>query len=36
MYQDIPALALLENDKDLDEMANSQPDQRLCRLVSRK
>ena len=36
MYQGIPALALLENDKDLDQMANSKPDQRLCRLVSRK
>ena len=34
--QGIPALACLANDKDLDQLANSQPDQHLCRLVSRK
>ena len=34
--QGIPALALLANDKDLDQLANSQPVQRLCRLSSRK
>ena len=34
--QGIPALALLANDKDLDQLANSQPDQGLCRLLSIK
>ena len=34
--QGIPALACLANDKDLDQLANSQPDPRLCRLLSRK
>ena len=34
--QGIPALACLANDKDLDQLANSQSDQRLCRLLSRK
>ena len=34
--QGIPALACLTNDKDLDQLANLQPDQCLCRLLSRK
>ena len=34
--QGIPALALLANDKDLDQLAISQPDQCLCRSLSRK
>ena len=34
--QGIPALACLANDKDLDQLANSQSDQRHCRLLSRK
>ena len=34
--QGIPALALSVKDKDLDQVANSQPDQCLCRLLSRK
>ena len=34
--QGIPALACLANDKDLDQLANLQSDQRLCRLLSRK
>ena len=33
--QGIPALACLSNDKDLDQLANSQADQRLCRSLSR-
>ena len=34
--QGIPALALSAKDKDLDQLANLQPDQCLCRLLSRK
>ena len=34
--QGISALALLTNDKDLDQLAYSQSDQRLFRLLSRK
>ena len=34
--QGIPALACLANDKDLDQLANSQSDQRLGRSLSRK
>ena len=33
--QGIPALACLTNDRDLDQLANSQSDQRLCRSLSR-
>ena len=34
--QKIPAPALSAKDKDLDQLANLQPDQCLCRLLSRK
>ena len=34
--QGIPALALSAKDEDLDQLANSQSDLRLCRLLSRK
>ena len=34
--QGIPALACSAKDKDLDQLANLQPDQCLCRLLSRK
>ena len=34
--QGIPALALLTNDKGLDQLVYSQSDQRLFRLLSRK
>ena len=33
--QGIPALVCLTNDDDLDQLANSQSDQRLCRSLSR-
>ena len=31
-----PSLVCLANDKDLDQLANSKSDQRLCRSLSRK
>ena len=34
--QGLTALTLLANDKDLDQLANSQSDQRLGRSLSRK